>query len=55
MKFLINGHIKKGTKFEMEIDANSKSHAIELLYTKFGSKQGLKKINININEIKEMN
>ena len=54
MKFLVNGKIKKNSAFKIEVEADSKSYAKEIAYIKLGSKQKIKKHNIEILEIKEI-
>ncbi len=54
MKFLVTGNLKKNSIFKIEIDAKSKSHAKEIAYIKLGSKQKIKKHNIQITDITEI-
>lgn len=50
----VKGYVNiKGTKkpFEIEIDAKSKKHAEELIYSHFGAKNGLKRNAVSIESI----
>lgn len=54
MKFTVSGVISLGIssrKFSKEIEAKTKNHAKELVYSLFGSKNGTKRNNIKITDV----
>ena len=54
MKFKISGKMKIGSEkraFTKEIEAESESHAKELVYSLFGAQNGIKRTNVKIAEI----
>lgn len=55
MKYNISGFIKRGhAAFSMEISAENEAHAKGIALIKLGSKQGLKKSEIEISNIKKL-
>lgn len=57
MKYRVEGKIRVGEnerKFEKEVDGNSKRHALDKVYSLFGSHNRLKRTRIKIEKIEEI-
>ena len=57
MRFLVKGTLKKGEqrqKFEKDVEANNKNHAVEKIYTIFGSLYKCKRHLIKIDSVEEL-
>ena len=57
MKFKVEGTFKDGTKirnFEKVVDAKSESHAKDITYSLFGSKNRVKRSMLKINKIEKI-
>jgi len=57
MKYEINGSMRIGRqrrKFSKKIEAESKKHATDLIYSVIGAQHGIRRTEIKIAEIKEV-
>lgn len=52
MKYTVEG-IVAGKKFTLEVEAKSDKHAKELVYAHFGSKSGIRRVNVDIREVRK--
>ncbi len=56
VRFTVTGTIDLGRKtqpFEKDVEADSEEHALDVVYSSFGSKHRISRSNIEIDEIEE--